>query len=355
MIRRTGVTAAVATSVAMLSLSATAMAATKVVYAGPPPGVNKIAAKYLPKSFPGKYNPDINNFFRQRVTVHVGDTVSFHINGFHTVDLPGKSKHDLALILPGPPVSSAVDAAGNPFWFQGLVPNVGLDPALFSRSKGKHYNGTQRLDSGAASTKPFNVKFTKPGVYKYFCDVHPGMVGWVVVKANGTTIPTVAQDKAAVTNVVVGDVKTAKKLAATKVASNTIDLGEGAKDGVQLYAMFPQRLSVNAGTVVNFRMPTNSDETHTATFGPQAYLKPLAKGFQGGPFFPAIGVYPSSPSSIVLTPTSHGNGYANTGVLDRDPSTKQIPPANTIDFTTPGTYHYQCLIHPFMHGTIVVK
>ena len=181
------------------------------------------------------------------------------------------------------------------------------------------------------------------------------MVGWVVVKAKSATIPTVAQDKAAVVKTVTKDVKAAKKLAQTKVPANTVDLGEGNKSGVELYTMFPQTLKVNANTVVKFNMPTNSDETHTATFGPQAYVTALAKTFNGGPFFSPIGVYPSSPSSIVLTPTSHGNGYANTGVLDRDPSTKQIPPSNTIDFTTPGTYHYQCLIHPFMHGTIVVR
>jgi plastocyanin len=29
--------------------------------------------------------------------------------------------------------------------------------------------------------------------------------------------------------------------------------------------------------------------------------------------------------------------------------------SSQIDFTTPGTYHFVCLIHPFMAGTIVVK
>jgi plastocyanin len=29
--------------------------------------------------------------------------------------------------------------------------------------------------------------------------------------------------------------------------------------------------------------------------------------------------------------------------------------SSQIDFTTPGRYHFVCLIHPFMAGTIVVK
>jgi plastocyanin len=57
---------------------------------------------------------------------------------------------------------------------------------------------------------------------------------------------------------------------------------------------------------------------------------------------------------LTETPTAHGNGFVNTGVLDNDPSTTKIFPSSKIDFTKPGVYHYQCLIHPFMHGTIVV-
>ncbi len=83
-------------------------------------------------------------------------------------------------------------------------------------------------------------------------------------------------------------------------------------------------------------------------------LQTLSDGFQGASF-PSQGAYPSAPSSIVVSPTSHGDGFGNTGALDNDPGTPQLPPSNKIDFTTPGTYHFQCLIHPFMQGTIVVQ
>jgi plastocyanin len=31
------------------------------------------------------------------------------------------------------------------------------------------------------------------------------------------------------------------------------------------------------------------------------------------------------------------------------------PVVGKIDFSTPGTYRFVCLIHPFMQGTIIVK
>ncbi|MDQ6835981.1 MAG: hypothetical protein M3016_07310, partial [Actinomycetota bacterium] len=60
-----------------MSWPAAAGARTKVVFAGPFPGINKIAAKLVPKSFSKQYNPNINAFFNRRTTIHIGDTVSF--------------------------------------------------------------------------------------------------------------------------------------------------------------------------------------------------------------------------------------------------------------------------------------
>ena len=187
---------------AVLALPASAAANTKTVFAGPPPTTQKLAGKVLGKSFVQTYNPDVNDFFLHRVTINAGDSVSFIQAGFHTIDLPGKSGQDLPLILAGSTkVSGVNDAAGSPFWFNGVVPNLNLNPALFARSKSTVYNGSTRLESGlppnSGKPKPFTVKFTKAGVYKYFCDIHLGMVGFVVVKPKGKTVPTAKQDAAA--------------------------------------------------------------------------------------------------------------------------------------------------------------
>jgi plastocyanin len=339
--------------------SAMAKPATKLVYAGIPPGVNKIAAKLLPKNFNKLYNPDINAFFNKKTTINVGDTVSFQFRGFHTVDLPGSTGKALPLILPGPgTVTGANDAAGNPFWFNGVVPPLGFNPALGPRSKGTTYNGKTRLDSGlpagTGAPKPFNVKFTKPGTYKFFCDVHPGMVGTVVVKAAGKPIPSAKQDAAATVAQATTDIKEAKKVAKTPLPADTVSLGQTGPGGVELFTMFPASLTVPANTTVTFQMSKDTFETHTATFGPVPYLTKLADSFLS-PSISPIATYPSAPpGTITESPTAHGNGFANVGALDQIPATP-LPSSGKIDFTTPGTYHFVCLIHAQMQGTIVVK
>jgi plastocyanin len=344
---------------ALLAPVAAGAAVTKAVYAGPAPITNQVAAKILPNpgQFVKKYSPDINAFFNQRTTINVGDSVSFVLRGFHTVDIPAKGGSDLPLIVPGSGLVSGVnDAAGHPFWFNGKVPNIGFNPALVPRTSGKVYDGSARVDTGLMSAKPMTVKFSKAGTFKFFCDVHPGMIGFVVVKPKGKAVPSAKQDAAAQKAQVTTAVKQAKKLLTQKQPTDTVSLGESAPAGVELFAMFPSTLTIKAGTTVTFRMSAKSRETHTATFGSKAYLKPLAKSFQGGPTISPIAAYPSDPTQPITESTSsHGNGFANTGVLDSDPATAQIGPSSKIDFTAPGTYHFFCLIHPQMQGTIVVK
>jgi plastocyanin len=353
MYRRTACAMAAA-MVGVVAVPAAALAATKAVFVGPPPSIVKIAPPLLPTNFVHAYSPDVNAFFRTRTTIHVGDTVSFKFRGFHTVDLPGKAGTPLTPIVPGTTIATGNDAAGNPFWFSGHLPAVGFNPALLGRTKSTTYNGSARLESGLAQIKPFNIKFTKTGSFTFYCDVHPGMVGTIVVKSKSATIPTAKQDTAAANAQLTADVKAAKALPKTKLPANTVSLGETAPGGVELFSMFPARLTVNAGTTVTFRMSKKSFETHTATFGPQSYLGPLERSFEG--VISPTAVFPSDPvQPITLTPTSHGNGFANTGALDTDAASKQVPSSSQIDFTTPGTYRFVCLIHPQMEGTIVVK
>jgi plastocyanin len=351
---------------AALTLPAAAAAATKVVYAGTPPGTQALAGKVLGNGVKavGADNPEINAFANQRVTINQGDSVKWVglAANFHTVDLPAKGGDDLPLIVPGSTATGVNDAAGSPFWFNGHVPSLGFNAQLFAPSGGTTYNGTSRIDSGlpisAHSSNTLKVTFTKPGVYRYFCDVHAGMIGYVVVRPKGKPVPTAKQDKTALTTQLTTDIRAAGKLLKVKQPAHHVSLGLSTPQGVELLAMFPTKLTVKAGTVVTFSMSADSREVHTATFGPKSYLTTLSNAVASPTPAAQAALYPSSNPGlgpIQLDQTSHGNGFANTGGLDRD-STTPLPVSQRIDFTQPGVYHFICLIHPLlMHGTIVVK
>jgi plastocyanin len=337
---------------AALALPAAAGAATKTVTAGPPSYTQNL----VPKAFGKKYQPDVDAFFQTHVTIHAGDTVQWINNGFHTIDIPKAGGKDLPLFVPGAPVSGVKDAAGNPLWFNGKVPSLGFNPTLFAASGGSTYDGSARIDSGLplGPPAPFKVTFTKAGTYRYFCDVHPGMVGYVVVKSAGKPIPSARQDAKTVRAQVDAAIAAAHKLAKTKFVANRVSLGLSGPGGLEFFGMFPARLKVKRGAVVTFSTPVGTRETHTATFGPKAYLTGLQTAF-GGPAPPQIGFYPSAPGQpIPLGPTTHGNGFANTGALDRDPGTP-LPATGRIRFLKAGTYRFVCLIHNNMSGTIIVK
>jgi plastocyanin len=170
-------TAAAASAAVALLVPAAAQAKTKEMYVGPP----LATAKKLGQT------TTANAFFPSKLTVNVGDSVSFVPAGFHTVDLPKKGDGPLQLILPtGQKVAGAVDAAGAAFWFNGqdaLSLNPGF-AAVNAFGKKFTYTGAKQVESGLPASekaKPMTVKFTKAGSFKVYCDLHPGMAATVTV------------------------------------------------------------------------------------------------------------------------------------------------------------------------------
>jgi plastocyanin len=333
-------------------------AAQKDVSLGPP----RSAAKAINAT-----GNDVNDFFPHKVTIHVGDKVRFVPNNFHTVDLPGHRSRKLALITPvAQTIAGALDAAGAPFWFNGQ-PQVGFSRRLLTSAFGKSrsYTGNKAVLSGlpfANAPKPMTVKFTKTGTFRYFCDVHPGMQGFVKVVSSSAKVPTAAQDKRTLKKQEASTLATAKALAKTAPpGNNTVDVGAQGKGNTSFFAFIPNALTVPAGTTVTFRMNAKS-EVHTATIGPgnpesepQSYLGQVAAGF-AQPVIDPRAAFPSEPPGALaaLTPTLHGNGFWNSGALDRDSTTRTVPPSNAVTFAAPGTYQVFCMIHPFMHATVTV-
>jgi plastocyanin len=190
------------------------------------------------------------------------------------------------------------------------------------------------------------------------------MKGTVKVVSKSHSIPSAKADSKALKAQVSSALSTAKALEKTKVAAGNVSIGASGPHGVESYAMYPATQTVPVGTTIKFSMSSKSFEDHTATFGPgnpetepTSYLGDLAKHFAEDPVFPSQAVYPSDPppaGPAALTPTLHGNGFWNSGILDHSSSTP-LPASNSVTFSAPGTYNFYCLIHPFMHGTVVVQ
>ena len=89
---------------------------------------------------------------------------------------------------------------------------------------------------------------------------------------------------------------------------------------------------------------------------PTSYIGAIADSFNLPQFDPR-GVYPSEPLGTIgqLTPTYHGNGFWNSGALDAQSATALVQPTAKVTFAQPGTYHFACMIHPVMRGTVTVQ
>lgn len=99
-------------------------------------------------------------FFPNVITIDSGDTVTFQGVG-HTVSFPGSNGQ-----LPSPTSPQAQMPAG-----------------------GTTYDGSTFTSSGLLTGQPYSLTFTKPGVYPYYCLLHPGMMGVVIVNPAGTPYP----------------------------------------------------------------------------------------------------------------------------------------------------------------------
>ncbi|MCW3041596.1 MAG: hypothetical protein JWM31_3501 [Solirubrobacterales bacterium] len=349
-------TVVAATAALFLGAPGMAHAATQTVLMGTPPGAQKAFQKV---------GTDANQFFPTALKIHVGDTVKFAPVGFHNLTFPAKGKAPQALLAPAGTVSGASDAAGTPFWFNGR-PSFGFAPPLLKSGFGKTFTmpaaaGVQSGLPFANRPKPVSVRFAKAGTYTYYCSVHAGMKGTVSVVDKAKAVPTAKAVGQAVSAQVKADQAVASTLSKTSVPANTVMVGP-EKSGVTLYAFLPGKLSVKPGTTVTFTMPVGAREDHTATAGPgdpddhkaKSYLGDLAAGFNA-PVIPGQASYGSeAPGTLAsLSPTLHGNGFWNSGVMDGVDATP-LPQSSKLKFDTPGTYAFYCLIHTFMKGEVVV-
>ncbi|MFN8124812.1 MAG: plastocyanin/azurin family copper-binding protein [Thermoleophilia bacterium] len=312
-------------------------------------------------SVPGNRDAELQAYYPKVMTVRAGDRVRFTVLGFHTVTFVPKGKSTPGILVPtGATAPATNDPAGAPYWWGAAgVPLFGINPSAAAPSKSLVVTGTRVVSSGFPTGRKFTPTFTfpKPGTYTYHCIPHPGMTGTVVVLPRTAKAPNrgaqaarANRERAADRAALVARIRSVAK----NPAANTVLVGVGTAHGAK-FAFAPKALTVAAGTTVTFRMGGKS-EIHTVTFGPQDQRDRLIAGFNAEPISPEAQYPTDAPGApAVITPTSHGVGVVNSGVMF-DPGTGPPNSASAFQatFTAAGTYTYVCIVHPDMVGTITV-
>jgi plastocyanin len=262
-----------------------------------------------------------NIFAPQVVEIYAGDTVTWTRGGDlepHTISFgPPRLLDKLAADLLAP----VPQQAGPPLLA------INSQVALPTRSP---YAGTGFANSGLLGAKgqSWSLTFTRPGTYHYYCLIHyiPGhpelsMGGEVIVHPR----PTASH-------------------------AYVVAMGSAQDSMTNSFDQFnPRHLTIHAGDSVTW-----IGEFHTVTFAPDAELVQIEQHFvvpvpqKAGP--PLLTINPRAALPFGGH-TYDGTGYVSSGFLTPQGN---HPARYTLTFTKPGTYGYDCLVHPGMDGTITV-
>lgn len=287
------------------------------------------------------FNTVILAFAPQNLQVHRGDTVTWLRSGFHNIHF----EDGLANLIIAPEV--------------GGIPLPQVNPAIAfpSIENGGVFQGGD-ANSGLPIDPSASVAFSlvmdvDPGVYAYYCDVHPGMAGSIEVTDASTAISSPeeaiaagANELAASGNLAVATAFQASVAAPVTGDDGSLQVGAGIQEGASaVLAFFPSVVVVGAGQSVTWTVPPGL-EPHTITSPPQTPGSDLEIIPQeGGP--PIIALSEVAFPSLESGATVAGGDTFNTGIL---------PPGQsfTLTFSEPGVYNYSCTLHAGMTGSVVV-
>ncbi|MCJ7444416.1 MAG: plastocyanin/azurin family copper-binding protein [Methanotrichaceae archaeon] len=301
---------------------------------------------------PQEYGPSgawqFMRFYPENITINVGDKIVWKLEGSepHTVTFP----------IPGEKIPDLIIPENNSS--QRLL----FNPLAILQQGGATYNGKTLTGSGQLDVQPnfpreYNLTFTKPGDFGYFCAFHSMRKGGVVVQPTGTPYPkTQKQIDLETAKLLAADVEAALKATlktgnvSTRSGPNgtiihEIKLGYG-NGSIALMRFIPTDLTIHAGDTVEW---TRGDvETpHTITFlsgGKEPELVLVEPQQSGSPKFVL--------NPVVLMPTEgkvyNGTNYFNSGAIWGIMVPLPGPQNYSLTFDKPGTYEYICIFHDYM-------
>lgn len=287
-------------------------------------------------------NIEALQFAPQNLQVHRGDTVIWHLNGFHDIRF-ASAPADLII---------APEVDGQP------LPQVNPVFALPSIESGAVYQGGELgsgLPEGLSGTFSLVIDL-EPGTYSYVCDIHPGMLGTITVVDDSTPIPSPGEQAAtgaaeldATLNEAVGAMfgMAASTPMTTEGDELAVTAGSPGPGRASIQAFFPLSGVIHAGQSVTWMVPAESNDPHTITWPPRDPSQDVIPMEQeGGPPILALG-----PNLLGDTQTGAevgADGAFHSGLI--------LPGQSfTLTFTEPGVYTYMCHLHAGMQGVIVVE
>ena len=226
------------------------------------------------------------------------------------------------------------------------------DPSVLVGGASPSFEGTGFLSSGlvfggAASTDSYTVTFPKKGSYDYFCILHPGMKGSVVVQTSDLGQP---DNQASVDGrgnaLITSSMNELRALAAAsgaKAVAVTPKQGGGRKYTLMIGSLrdssvgdvqqfVPAAASIGVNDTVEW--VSNVHTPHTVSFGNPADVAKLIPAGGGAAIL-------KLPQSIPAGGRYDGTGIATSAVLGIGFG----PTSFELTFTKAGTYDYFCLLH----------
>lgn len=244
--------------------------------------------------------------------------------------------------------------------------------ACFDREQ-PAFDGTQSFyNSGWLGAETgFSVTLAddiSPGTYNFICLLHaPDMAGTITVVDDGAEVlapEAVSEQAVARIDEAAGQISVAIEAAAGNPPDQALAgvLTESVMNGLGI-VFVPEDVTVQAGEAVTWTVlgpHTVSFNASEEAIGPRVVapdgtihvnapaLMPAGGPGQEPPTGPPD---PDAPPVLIDAGEWDGTGFLSSGVI------LSFPPALAqyrVTFTEPGTYPYNCLIHPDMRGTVTV-
>lgn len=310
------VTALLAATLGSAGISRAAVAHHDVAAAPTSPETHAVIAGF------GDRGGAANIFSPQVLEVYVGDTVTWTIGGNlepHTISFgPQSLIEKLAGALMGPVLQ------------KGGPPLIAFNSQVALPTTETTYGGSGFANSGilAGKGKHWSLTFSTPGTYHYYCLIHY-VAGHPELSMGGEVV---VRPRPAASHAYVVSMGSAQDQ-----MTNTLD------------QFNPRHLTIHAGDTVTW-----VGAFHTVSFGPEEELEQIEQHYvvpvprKHGP--PLITLNPK----VALPFGGHtydGTGYVSSGFLEPRGGK---PATYTLTFSKPGSYSYDCLIHPGMDGSITV-